>query len=48
MANFESCLTEGTQSAIDAREGTKTIAILSAAWESIRSGGKPVKVLRDY
>jgi len=48
MANFEECLTNGASSAIDAREGTKTIAILSAAWESIRSGGKPVKVHRDF
>ena len=48
MSNFENCLTNGAQSAIDAREGTKTIAILSAAWESIRGGGKPVKVFRDF
>ena len=48
MANFEDCLVNGTKSAIDAREGTRTIAILSAAWESIRSGGKPVKVFSDY
>jgi predicted dehydrogenase len=48
MVNFEDCITKNTPSAIDAREGTKTIAILSAAWESIRSGGKPVKVLRDF
>jgi len=48
MANFEACLTEEAPSAIDAREGTKTIAILSAAWESIRSGGKPAKVFRDF
>jgi predicted dehydrogenase len=48
MANFEACLTEDAPSAIDAREGTKTIAILSAAWESIRSGGKPVNVMRDF
>lgn len=48
MKNFEECLTKNKPSAIDAREGTKTIAILSAAWESIRSGGKPVKVFRDF
>ena len=48
MANFEACLAGTESSAIDAREGTKTIAILSAAWESIRSGGRPVKVLRDF
>jgi predicted dehydrogenase len=48
MANFEACLNGTEPSAIDAREGSKTIAILSAAWESIRSGGKPVKVLRDF
>ena len=48
MKNFEECLTERRPSAIDAREGTKTIAILSAAWESIRSGGKPAKVVRGF
>ena len=48
MANFEECIINNRQSAIDAREGTKTIAILSAAWESIRSGGKPAKVFRDF
>jgi len=48
MANFEDCIVHGKQSAIDAREGTKTIAILSAAWESIRNGGKSVNVFRDY
>lgn len=48
MANFEACMTAGAPSAIDAREGTKTIAILSAAWESIRSSGKPAKVFRDF
>jgi hypothetical protein len=48
VANFEACLNGTEPSAIDAREGTKTIAILSAAWESIRSGGKPVKVVRGF
>ncbi len=48
MSNFEECLLHGKQSTIDAREGAKTIAILSAAWESIRSGGKPKKVFRDF
>jgi predicted dehydrogenase len=48
MRNFEEAVAGGKPSAIDAREGTKTIAILSAAWESIRSGGKPVKVLRHF
>jgi predicted dehydrogenase len=48
MANFEACLGGSEDSAIDAREGTKTIAILEAAWESIRSGGKPAKVMRGF
>ncbi len=48
MRDFEACLLEGRKSPIDAREGAKTIAILSAAWESIRSGGKPVKVQREF
>jgi predicted dehydrogenase len=48
MANFEACLAGAEPPAIDAREGTKTIAILEAAWESIRSGGKPVEVMRGF
>ena len=48
MKNFQECIVDGKKSAIDAREGTRTIAILSAAWESIRSGGKPAKVFRDF
>ena len=48
MKNFEGALVNGEKLAIDAREGTKTIAILSAAWESIRSGGKPAKVARGF
>jgi predicted dehydrogenase len=48
MAGFEECIVDGKPSAIDAAEGAKTIAILSAAWESIRSGGKPVAVFRDF
>jgi predicted dehydrogenase len=48
MANFEACLNGTERPAIDAREGTKTIAILEAAWESIRSGGKPIRVMRGF
>jgi predicted dehydrogenase len=48
MANLEACLNGTEPSAIDAREGTKTIAILSAAQESIRNGGRPTRVLRGF
>ena len=48
MKNFEDCLVNNGKSAIDAREGARTIAILSAAWESIRNGGKPAKVFKDF
>jgi predicted dehydrogenase len=48
MANFEACLEGKADSAIDAREGARTIAILSAAWDSIRNGGNPVKVFRNF
>ena len=48
MADFENALVNNKKPEIDAREGVKTIAILSAAWESIRSGGKTVKVFDNY
>ncbi len=47
MKNFEDCVVNNAHSLIDAREGVKTIAALSAAWDSIRSGGKPVRVHSD-
>jgi predicted dehydrogenase len=48
MANFEACLTGQEKSALDAREGAKTMAICEAITESVRSGGKPVKVVRGF
>lgn len=48
MANFEDCIISDKKPLIDAREGTKTITVLSAAWESIRGDGKPVKILRKF
>jgi predicted dehydrogenase len=48
MANFEACLEGKEKSAIDAREGAKTMAICEAITESVRSGGKPVKVVRGF
>jgi predicted dehydrogenase len=48
LKDFESALVNGTKPEIDAREGVKTIAALSAAWESIRSGGKTVKVYDKF
>jgi predicted dehydrogenase len=43
MRHFEDCIVNDNPTVEDAREGTKTIAALSAAWESARTG-KPVKV----
>jgi predicted dehydrogenase len=43
MKHFEDCIVNDKPTVEDAREGTKTIAALSAAWESARTG-KPVKV----
>ena len=43
MKHFEDCIVNDRPTLEDAREGTKTIAALSAAWESARTG-KPVKV----
>jgi predicted dehydrogenase len=43
MADFEDAIVNDRRPAIDAWEGVKTIAALSACWESIRSGN-PVKV----
>ena len=43
MKHFEDCIVNDKPTSEDAREGTKTIAALSAAWESARSG-RTVKV----
>lgn len=43
MQHFEDCIVNDKTPLEDAREGTRTIAALSAAWESARTG-KPVKV----
>ena len=48
MADFENAIVNDKKPEIDAKEGVKTIAILSAAWESIRSGGKTVKVYDNF
>ena len=45
MMHFEDCIVNDKQTCEDAIEGTKTIAVLSAAWESAKTG-KVVKV--DY
>lgn len=44
LRDFEKAILEDKRPEIDAREGIKTIAALSAAWDSIRDGGKTVKV----
>ena len=38
MAHLEDCIVNDRRPCEDAREGTKTIAALDAAWRSIRSG----------
>jgi len=43
MRHFEDCIVNDKPTLEDAREGTKTIAALSAAWESAKTG-KAVKV----
>ena len=43
MKHFEDCIVNDKPVSEDASEGTKTIAALSAAWESARTG-KPVKI----
>ena len=48
MSNFEASLAGAEGLALDAREGTKTIAILAAAQQSVRSGGVPVAVRRGF
>ena len=48
MADFENAIVNDMKPLIDAREGVKTIAALSAAWESIRSGGKTIKVYDNF
>lgn len=48
MADFENALLNNKKPEIDAREGVKTVSIMSAAWESIRSGGKTVKVFDNF
>ncbi len=48
LKDFEDSLVNNKKPEIDAREGVRTIAALSAAWESIRSGGKTVKVYDDF
>jgi predicted dehydrogenase len=48
MANFEASLDGREDLALDAREGTRTIAILAAAQQSVRSGGEPVAVRRGF
>jgi len=46
MKHFEDCILNDKPTCEDAREGTKTIAALSAAWESAKTG-KSVKVVYD-
>jgi len=43
MAHLEDCITNDKRPSEDAREGTKTIAALDAAWRSFRTGS-PQKV----
>lgn len=47
MRQFEACLLEDTTPSPGARDGAKSIAACSAAWDSIRQGGV-VKVRNDF
>ena len=47
MAHFEDCIVNDKRPSEDAREGTKTIAALDAAWKSVKTG-QPQKVTADY
>jgi len=47
MAHFEDCITNDKPPCEDAREGTKTIAALDAAWKSVKSG-LPEKVSVEF
>ncbi len=47
LKHFEQCLIEDKTPVPDVREGAKSIAVCSAAWESIRTG-KPVEVFNDF
>jgi predicted dehydrogenase len=38
MAHFEDCIAGDKRPSEDAREGTKTIAALDAAWKSAKAG----------
>jgi predicted dehydrogenase len=44
MAHFEDCIANNRRPSEDAREGTKTIAALDAAWRSVKTG-LPQKVV---
>ncbi len=47
LAHFEECLEKDLTPVPDAVEGAKSIAVCSAAWESIKTG-KPVKVFNEF
>lgn len=48
MKDFENAIVNNASPQIDAYEGIKTISALSAAWESIRSGGRTIKVYDEF
>lgn len=47
LDHFEKCLKEDTSPVPDAVEGGKSIAVCSAAWESVKTG-KPIKVFNEF
>lgn len=47
MRHFEECLTEGKEPSPNALDGAKSIAVCSAAWESIHTG-QVVKVRNEF
>jgi predicted dehydrogenase len=47
LNHFESCLENDFEPVPNATEGAKTVAVCSAAWESVKTG-KPVKVFNEF
>jgi hypothetical protein len=47
LHHFEQCLTNDQTPSPNARDGAKSVAVCSAAWQSIREGGV-VKVKSDF
>ena len=47
LKHFQDCLDRDEKPDPDAEEGAKSIAVCSAAWESVKTG-RPVKVFNEF